>query len=95
METEHERWSRVFSGSTFFYGQEPGSVVRRTVKYARSLKPEGGSALDAGCGEGQDLLFLARSGYNCLGLDFTSEGIAKAHHLWTNTINAPIWKSPT
>ncbi|RYX86202.1 class I SAM-dependent methyltransferase [bacterium] len=78
METEHERWSRIFSGSTFFYGQEPGSVARRAVKYARSLKATGGNALDAGCGEGQDLLYLAQNGYDCLGLDFTSEGIAKS-----------------
>lgn len=81
METEHERWSRIFSGSAFFYGQEPGSVARRAIKYARSLNPTGGSALDAGCGEGQDLLFLAQSGYDCLGLDFTGEGIAKARRL--------------
>ena len=81
METEHERWSRIFSGSTFYYGQEPGSVARRALKYARSLNPQGGSALDAGCGEGQDLLLLAQSGYDCLGLDFTSEGIAKARRL--------------
>ncbi len=81
METEHERWSRIFSGSSFFYGLEPGSVARRAVKYARSLKPTGGKALDAGCGEGQDLLFLAQSGYNCLGLDFTREGLTKAGRL--------------
>ncbi|BCM91640.1 hypothetical protein IAD21_03515 [Abditibacteriota bacterium] len=81
METELERWSRIFSGSSFFYGSEPGSVARRAVKYARSLKATGGNALDAGCGEGQDLLLLAQSGYDCLGLDFTREGIAKAKHL--------------
>ena len=81
METELERWSRTFSGSTFFYGLEPGPVARRAVKYARSLQPSGGRALDAGCGEGQDLKFLAQSGYDALGLDFTSEGIEKARLL--------------
>lgn len=81
METEHERWSRIFSGSSLYYGQEPGSVARRAVKYARSLRAAGGKALDAGCGEGQDLLFLADSGYEALGVDFTEEGIAKARRL--------------
>ena len=81
METEHERWSRIFSGSTFYYGLEPGPVARRALKYARSLLPESGTALDAGCGEGQDLLLLAQCGYDALGLDFTNEGIAKAHQL--------------
>ena len=81
METEQERWSRIFSGSTFFYGQDPGPVARRAVKYARSLLPSGGTALDAGCGEGQDLRFLAQSGYDALGIDFTREGIEKARGL--------------
>lgn len=80
-ETEHQRWSRTFSGSTFFYGLEPGPVARRAIKYARSILPSGGNALDAGCGEGQDLKFLAQSGYDALGLDFTREGIEKARSL--------------
>ena len=81
MESEHAHWSRIFSGSSFYYGLEPGSVARRAVKYARSSHPRGGSALDAGCGEGQDLLLLAQSGYDALGLDFTQNGIDKARRL--------------
>jgi SAM-dependent methyltransferase len=79
---EHAHWSRIFSGSSFYYGREPGSVARRAVKYARSIAVAGGSALDAGCGEGQDLLFLAQSGYDALGLDFTQTGIDKARGLF-------------
>jgi len=81
MESQHACWSRTFSGSSFYYGLEPGSVARRAVKYARSLLPHGGRALDAGCGEGQDLLFLAQNGYDALGLDFTRSGIEKARAL--------------
>lgn len=81
MESEHAHWSRIFSGSSFYYGLEPGSIARRAVKYARSLHNSGGCALDAGCGEGQDLLLLAQSGYDALGLDFTREGIDKARTL--------------
>jgi len=81
MESEHARWSRIFSGSSFYYGHEPGPVARRAVKYARSLSPSGGAALDAGCGEGQDLGFLAQSGYDATGLDFAETGIEKAEKL--------------
>lgn len=80
---EHAHWSRIFSGSSFYYGLEPGSVARRAVKYARSLSSSGGRALDAGCGEGQDLLLLSQSGYDSLGLDFTQPGIDKARLLLT------------
>ena len=40
-----------------------------------------GTALDAGCGEGQDLRFLAERGYRATGVDFTTTGVAKARRL--------------
>jgi SAM-dependent methyltransferase len=40
--------------------------------------PRGGTALDAGCGEGQDLAFLAERGYQATGIEFTPTGAAKA-----------------
>ena len=79
-ETEHSRWSRIFSGSDFYYGLEPGPVARRAVRYHRPLK-NGGRALDAGCGEGQDLAFLAQSGYDARGVDFTQTGVEKSQKL--------------
>jgi SAM-dependent methyltransferase len=77
---ELERWERLFAGDDFYYGLEPGPLARRVVRYHRVLK-NGGTALDAGCGEGQDLLFLAQCGYNATGLDFTSSGAHKARRL--------------
>ena len=80
MSPELERWTRTFAENEYFYGHDPGPVARRAVRYHRPLavaddKP---AALDIGCGEGQDLLFLAQCGYNATGLDFTETGIAKA-----------------
>ncbi|MEM7802523.1 MAG: class I SAM-dependent methyltransferase [Chloroflexota bacterium] len=37
--------------------------------------PERGSALDFGCGQGRDALFLAEAGYEVTGLDLSSVGI--------------------
>jgi SAM-dependent methyltransferase len=76
--SEKQRWSRIFAGREFYYGEDPGPVARRAVRYHRPLLPFGGTALDAGCGEGQDLAFLAEQGYQATGLDFTAEGVAKA-----------------
>jgi SAM-dependent methyltransferase len=81
VETELERWSRIYSGSDFYYGLEAGPVARRAVRYHQPLKRGGIKALDAGCGEGQDLLYRAQCGYDCTGIDFTSNGIAKAKTL--------------
>ncbi len=80
MSPELERWTRTFADSEYFYGHDPGPVARRAVRYQRPLNVAGvrATALDIGCGEGQDLLFLAQSNYAATGLDFTATGIAKA-----------------
>ena len=86
MSPELERWTRTFAGSEYFYGHDPGPVARRAVRYHRPLisPHQAPTALDVGCGEGQDLLFLAQQHYNSTGLDFTETGIAKAREIVEN-----------
>ena len=83
MNSELERWTRTFADDEYFYGHDPGPVARRAVRYHRPLlRPnQSANALDIGCGEGQDLLFLAQQGYISIGLDFTETGLAKARQL--------------
>lgn len=81
VEAELHRWSNLFSGDEPYYGHEPGPIARRAVRYHRASMRRGGSAFDAGCGEGQDLAWLASQGYSCRGLDFTPEGVAKTRRL--------------
>lgn len=78
---EAARWGRVFAGDDFFYGRDPGPMARRTVRYHRALSAQPGRALDAGCGEGQDVVFLAEQGYSVTGLDFIASGLTKARRL--------------
>lgn len=86
MENEHARWSRIFADTDFFYGQDPGPVARRALRYHRPLlrNNQRARALDVGCGEGQDLLFLAQSDYSVTGVDFTETGLSKARRLLEN-----------
>src|SRR5687767_6782853 len=83
--SENERWNSLFKGDSYYYGHEPGPLSRRAVRYHRSLRwsttGKPGSALDAGCGEGQDLLFLSQQGYDAIGIEFTSNGAEKSHRL--------------
>jgi SAM-dependent methyltransferase len=81
VDAELQRWSRIYGGDEYYYGDEPGPVARRAVRYHRPYLPRGGTALDAGCGEGQDLAFLAERGYQVTGIDFTADGAAKAQRL--------------
>jgi SAM-dependent methyltransferase len=80
-DAQYRYWSTAFAGDGYYYGHDPGPVARRAVRYHRPSCPSGGSAVDVGCGEGQDLAFLVESGYDALGLDFTEHGIAKAEQL--------------
>lgn len=81
---ELQRWSRIFAGDRYYYGADPGPVARRAVRYHRPFLPWGGRALDAGCGEGQDLAFLAEMGYEATGIEFTPQGAEKARRLLTS-----------
>ena len=83
MNPELERWTRNFAPSEYLYGHDPGPVARRAVRYHRPLlRPnQRASALDVGCGEGQDLLFLAQENYAATGLDSTQTGINKARQI--------------
>jgi SAM-dependent methyltransferase len=79
--SEYQRWSAVYAGDEYYYGSEPGPVARRAVRYHRQYRHRGGTALDAGCGEGQDLAFLAARGYVATGVEFTEAGAVKAERL--------------
>lgn len=78
---QFEYWNTAYAGSKYFYGSEPGPVARRAVRYHRPLLPAGGTAIDFGCGEGQDLAFLAEQNYAATGLELTSHGATKARQL--------------
>jgi SAM-dependent methyltransferase len=79
--SEYQRWSSIYAGDEYYYGSEPGPVARRAVRYHRQYRSRGGTALDAGCGEGQDLAFLAALGYVATGVEFTEAGAVKAKRL--------------
>lgn len=78
---QYRQWTRIYSGASYYYGYHPGPVARRAVRYHRPHHPHGGTAIDVGCGEGQDLAFLAESGYTACGIDFTEQGLSKAQRL--------------
>ena len=74
-------WDDAFAEAEFLFGHEPGPVARRAEKYHRAHHRPQPSALDIGCGEGQDLAFLAERGYDATGLDFSQAGLRKSRSL--------------
>ena len=80
---QRAKWSAIYAGPNYHYGFDAGPVARRAIRYAQPLHASGStpSALDVGCGEGQDVAFLCECGYQTTGLDFVSDAIHKAEKL--------------
>jgi cyclopropane fatty-acyl-phospholipid synthase-like methyltransferase len=57
-----------------FYGSEPATQLQRTLDKFR-LPP--GRALDVGCGDGRNALFLAQRGYEVTAIDTSPAAISK------------------
>lgn len=88
--SQHKKWSAIYSGPQYYYGFDAGTVARRAVRYHRPLLGAGSTptvpaALDVGCGEGQDTTFLCENHYRAVGLDFVPSAIEKARQLVQKT----------
>lgn len=70
---EPAAWDERYAGQERFWSGEPNPQL---VATAAELTP--GTALDVGCGEGGDVVWLAGQGWRVTGADFSAEGLARA-----------------
>lgn len=70
---EPSAWDERYSGDDRMWSGEPNPQL---VAEASRLTP--GTALDVGCGEGGDVIWLARQGWRATGADFSANGLARA-----------------
>ncbi|MCQ1985785.1 MULTISPECIES: bifunctional 2-polyprenyl-6-hydroxyphenol methylase/3-demethylubiquinol 3-O-methyltransferase UbiG [unclassified Arthrobacter] len=68
-----ELWDRRYAGSSELWSGQPNAVL---VSEARGLRPA--RALDVGCGEGADALWLAEQGWDVTALDVSGVALARA-----------------
>ena len=73
---EQPGWDERYSGSDKIWSGNPNPQL---VAEVTGLEP--GSALDLGCGEGGDVIWLAQQGWTVTGADFSAEGLARAAEL--------------
>ena len=73
---EPPAWDDRYSGEGTIWSGEPNVQM---VAEAADLPP--GTALDVGCGEGGDVIWLARRGWTVTGADFSAAGLARAARL--------------
>ncbi|MFC0531883.1 class I SAM-dependent methyltransferase [Phytohabitans kaempferiae] len=70
---EPPSWDERYSGQEKVWSGEPNPQL---VAEVAGLTP--GTALDVGCGEGGDVIWLARQGWTVTGADFSANGLARA-----------------
>jgi SAM-dependent methyltransferase len=70
---EPEAWEDRYSGEGSVWSGRPNAQL---VAEASRLTP--GTALDVGCGEGGDVIWLAQQGWTVTGADFSANGLAHA-----------------
>ncbi|MCK5891908.1 class I SAM-dependent methyltransferase [Aeromicrobium sp.] len=70
---EQAGWDERYSGPEKIWSGKPNPQL---VAEVSGLTP--GTAMDLGCGEGGDVIWLAQQGWTVTGADFSPEGLARA-----------------
>jgi 2-polyprenyl-3-methyl-5-hydroxy-6-metoxy-1,4-benzoquinol methylase len=70
---EPPSWDKRYGGDGQIWS---GNANAQLVAEVSELSP--GTALDVGCGEGADVIWLARQGWRATGADFSANGLARA-----------------
>ena len=73
---ERHEWDTRYAGEELVWSSTPNQFL---VAEVQGLRP--GKALDLGCGEGRNALWLAEQGWTVTGVDFSKVGLAKAARL--------------
>jgi 2-polyprenyl-3-methyl-5-hydroxy-6-metoxy-1,4-benzoquinol methylase len=71
------KWDGRFRTESCVLGVEPSLYLADTIDFIKSIVP-GRRALDIACGEGRNSIFLAKHGFDVLGLDISEAGLEKA-----------------
>jgi len=71
-----EDWNQRYEGAELLWTAQPN---RTLVAEIANMVP--GRALDVGCGEGRNAVWLAKQGWSVTGVDFSNVGLDKARRL--------------
>ncbi len=74
-------WEAVYATEpdAYFFGQQASQIARSALAYFKVMggEPHRARALDLGCGEGRDTVFLADAGFHVTARDIAPTGLAK------------------
>jgi tellurite methyltransferase len=67
-----------YAGEDFYWGKEPSSMAPRVLEAVKPSARYHPRLIDIGCGEGRDIVYFARHGFEVVGLDLSAVGLEKA-----------------
>lgn len=74
--SKKEKWNKLYDCPGFFYGKDPISLIQSHFRRLRK-----GKVLDLAMGEGRNSVFLAKHGFDVLGIDLSDVAVEKAKKL--------------
>ena len=76
------QYEKYYDQEEYYWGLEPASFLDELIEIIGDVK--GLKALDIGCGEGKDIVYLAEKGFDAYAFDITESGIKKTKLLAEN-----------
>lgn len=76
------QYEKYYDQEEYYWGLEPAAFLNDLIEIIGDV--EGKKALDIGCGEGKDIIYLAEKGFDAYGFDITESGIRKTELLAKN-----------
>ncbi|MEK3886673.1 methyltransferase domain-containing protein [Bacillus sp. FSL K6-3431] len=76
-----KNYDRLYSNMDYHWGKEPNKLVNNIFDFLPSDSLNNKVALDLGCGEGRDSVFLAKKGCKVIGVEILKTGLLKAEKL--------------
>lgn len=73
---DRHEWNKRYAQKEFVWSSDPNRFLVLEVAGLRA-----GRALDLGCGEGRNAVWLAEQGWHVTGVDFSEAGLQKAREL--------------
>lgn len=93
MDSLPKRYDRLYKETSYPFGKEPIFLIKEVVKYLKT-----GHVLDVGAGDGRNVLYLARQGFDISAVDVSKVAInkirevAKKENIFVNTVRADARK---
>jgi tellurite methyltransferase len=71
-------YDKRYANEDFYWGKEPSSMAPRVLEVLQPTADFSPRLIDLGCGEGRDIVYFARQGFEVTGLDLSPVGLEKA-----------------